>query len=203
MCATLPSRATGFRAAVRPTCAATDWSSTSSGGARSCKERRGRVVAAKQTRFLPPYRLRCQSSQLPPSVGSPRFARGTAQGLVPPASRGEPRKDWFPPLREGNRARVGSPCSAKGLVPPLREGNRRGLVPPASRGEPKGLGSPCFARGTAQGLVPPLREGNRRGLVPPASRGEPRRDWFPLLAGGTLRRGSITVFCELWFGDWY
>jgi len=34
------------------------------------------------------YQLRCHSSQSPPSVGSPRFARGTAWGSVPPARRG-------------------------------------------------------------------------------------------------------------------
>jgi hypothetical protein len=36
------------------------------------------------------YQLRRQSSQLPPSVGSPRFARGTAQGFCSPCPQGEP-----------------------------------------------------------------------------------------------------------------
>jgi hypothetical protein len=36
------------------------------------------------------YQLRRQSSQLPPSVGSPRFARGTAQGSGSPCGQGEP-----------------------------------------------------------------------------------------------------------------
>jgi hypothetical protein len=40
---------------------------------------------------------------MPPSVGSPRFARGTAWGAwVPPASRGEPRKGSVPPACRGN-----------------------------------------------------------------------------------------------------
>ena len=49
------------------------------------------------------YQLRRQSSQLPPSVSSPRFARGTAQGFGSP-----------PPLREGNRAGVRFPLLAGG-----------------------------------------------------------------------------------------
>jgi hypothetical protein len=36
------------------------------------------------------YQLRRQSSQLPPSVGSPRFARGTAQGFGSLCGQGEP-----------------------------------------------------------------------------------------------------------------
>ena len=43
---------------------------------------------------------------LPPPLGSPRFARGTAQG----ASLG------FPPLREGNRAGVRFPLHAGGTL---------------------------------------------------------------------------------------
>ena len=35
------------------------------------------------------YQLRSQSSQLPPSVGSPRFARGT-KPIGSPCSQGEP-----------------------------------------------------------------------------------------------------------------
>jgi hypothetical protein len=44
------------------------------------------------------YQLRHQSSQLPPSVGSPRFARGTAQGF------GSPR------FARGTAQGFGSPC---------------------------------------------------------------------------------------------
>jgi hypothetical protein len=47
------------------------------------------VKGAYNRRLL--YQLRRQSSQLPPpSVGSPRFARGTAQGFGSPCSQGEP-----------------------------------------------------------------------------------------------------------------
>jgi len=72
--------------------------------------------------------------------------------LLPPSFR-------FPPLREGNRARVE-------IHPRFARGTVRGLgFTPASRGEPcEGWGSP------------PLREGNREGRaysVPPARRGNP------------------------------
>ena len=46
------------------------------------------VKGAYNRRLL--YQLRRQSSQLPPSVGSPRFARGTAQGFGSPCEEGEP-----------------------------------------------------------------------------------------------------------------
>jgi hypothetical protein len=47
------------------------------------------------------YQLRCQSSQLPPSVGSPRFARGTVRGAVrPPDARGT--RKVVPPAGRGN-----------------------------------------------------------------------------------------------------
>jgi hypothetical protein len=68
----------------------------------------------------------------PPPLGSPRFARGTVRGAR------------FPPLREGNRARVEvHPRFARGTV-------RGSRFTPASRGEP------CEGRGS-----PPLREGNQ------------------------------------------
>jgi hypothetical protein len=46
------------------------------------------VKGAYNRRLL--YQLRRQSLQLPPSVGSPRFARGTAQGFGSPCEQGEP-----------------------------------------------------------------------------------------------------------------
>ena len=81
----------------------------------------------------------------------------------------------FPPLREGNRARVRFPLRVGG--------NLKELIIPIAR--PKFTICPPSLR------VPPLREGNRRVLVPPACR-------------GNLKEGlSTAVFCELWLGDWY
>ena len=101
---------------------------------------------------------------------------------LPPSCR-------FPPLREGNRARVRFPLLAGGTL-------RRGF---------------SFIRtfvnsGSAIGIIPiawseftiaPLLQ------VPPASRGEPRRGSVPPACRGNLKEGVLVYprFYELWLGD--
>jgi FAD/FMN-containing dehydrogenase len=96
----------------------------------------GHLIPTAQSKFIAPLRRfppLCEGNRA--RVGSPRFARGTAQGLVPPASRGNLNEEVLIPIAEPEFT---NSCACR--IPPLPA-----LSPLVKGGEGRGEGGfePC------------------------------------------------------------